>query len=264
VLARGPHEFTLTTSYASRTVNDGTGVANGRFNEFPAQVTRPIRLPGKAALDREIGQQGVTYASNMAEDARHQAALLLAQDWWDWLGAAAGGESRSAGGEELRGLLASVKRRVALRDASALEEDQAAPRWARRAQASAARGAKRWRGRLTAISPLPLPVAAPDAPRRSPAGRLMVLHDRSGPQSRTGRSRGLARQADAQADRARKERTGDPSLGLRVFSEKGGMEKGAAWSSRCRSAAATAPPRPTRPVRRPAPPGGPAGCAAQH
>jgi hypothetical protein len=81
----------------------------------------------------------VTYASNMAEDARHQAALLLAQDWWDWLGAAAGGGSRSAGGGQLRGLLASVKRRVALRDASALEEDQAARRWARRAQASAAR-----------------------------------------------------------------------------------------------------------------------------
>jgi hypothetical protein len=47
VLARGPHEFTLTTSYASRTVNDGTGVANGRFNEFEAQVTRPSACPAR-------------------------------------------------------------------------------------------------------------------------------------------------------------------------------------------------------------------------
>ncbi|MGG2377395.1 TolC family protein, partial [Salmonella enterica] len=34
-------------------------------------------------------------------------------------------------------------------------------------------------------------------------------------------------QARARADRARLDRRGDPTLGLRVFSEKGGMEKGA-------------------------------------
>ena len=87
-LSNGPHEFTLTTSYLSRTVNDTAGIGNGRFNEFEAQITRPIRLPGKAGLDRQIGSQGVTYAQNMAEDSRHQAELRLAQGWWDWLGAA--------------------------------------------------------------------------------------------------------------------------------------------------------------------------------
>jgi hypothetical protein len=56
-LARGPHEFTLTTSYLSRTVNDTSGIGNGRFDEFEAQITRPIRLPGKAALDRQIGSR---------------------------------------------------------------------------------------------------------------------------------------------------------------------------------------------------------------
>jgi hypothetical protein len=46
----GPHEFTLTTTYASRTVNDGTGVANGRFNEFSAEVRVPSACPARPRL----------------------------------------------------------------------------------------------------------------------------------------------------------------------------------------------------------------------
>jgi outer membrane protein TolC len=54
------------------------------------------------------------------------------------------------------------------------------------------------------------------------------LHDKIlGRSHELAAAQALSRQADAQADRARMERTGDPSFGLRVFSEKGGMEKGA-------------------------------------
>lgn len=230
-LSRGPHEFTLSTTYASRTVNDGTGVANGRFNEFSAEVTRPLRLPGKAALDRQIGQQGVTYASNMAEDARHQAALLLAQDWWDWMSAAQEARVDAQAVENAQTLLASVRRRVALRDASRLEEDQALAALGSVA-AQASRSAGRMavaRARLVAQFPaLPLPVSAPDAPvPTAPPGGFAMLHDRIlGQSHELAAAQALARQAQAQADRARKERTGDPTFGLRVFSEKGGMEKG--------------------------------------
>lgn len=231
LLSRGPHEFTLSTTYNSRTVNDGTGVANGRFNEFSAEVSRPIRLPGKAALDRQIGQQGVTYASNMAEDARHQAALLLAQDWWDWMGAAQEARVDQQAVENARATLSSVQRRVALHDASRLEEDQASA-----AVGSAATQASRSAGRVTVararllaqFPALPLPADAPDAPVPSvPAGGLGMLHDRIlGESHELAAAQALARQAGAQADRARKERTGDPTFGLRVFSDRGGMEKG--------------------------------------
>lgn len=231
-LARGPHEFNLTASYASRTVNDGSGIANGRFDEFEAQVTRPFRLPGKAPLDRAIGAAGVAYAKNMAEDARHQSALVLAQEWWDWLGAAAeAGVDRQAVAN-YEAMLASVKRRAALRDASALEEDQArAALDSARAQAQRSAGRETVaRGRLMAHFPrLPLPAAAPEIPApHPPAGGVMALHDKiMGHSHELAAAEALARQADAQADRARKERTGDPSFGLRVFSDKGGMEKGA-------------------------------------
>lgn len=231
-LSQGPHEFTLTTSYLSRTVNDTSGVGNGRFDEFEAQVTRPIRLPGKAGLDRQIGRQGVTYAQNMAEDTRHQAALRLAQGWWDWLGAAQDARVDQQAVANYETLLASVKRRVAMRDASALEEAQvSAALDTVRAQSERSRGREAVsRARLTAQFPkLPLPGLAPDVPMpQLPAGGLSLLHDKIlGRSHELAAAEALARQADAQALRARKERIGDPSFGFRVFSEKGGMEKGA-------------------------------------
>lgn len=231
-LAQGPHEFTLTTSYLSRTVSDGTGFGNGRFNEFEAQVVRPIRLPGKAGLDRQIGTQGVTYARNMAEDSRHQTALRLAQGWWDWLGAAQEAAVDRQAVANYETVLAGVRRRVALRDASALEEAQTAAALDS-ARALAERSAGREavaRVRLSAQFPgLPLPATAPDVPApRLPDGGLTLLHDRIlGRSHELAAQEALVRQAEAQAERARKERTGDPSFGLRVFSEKGGMEKGA-------------------------------------
>jgi outer membrane protein TolC len=231
-LSSGPHEFTLTTSYLSRTVNDTAGIGNGRFNEFEAQITRPIRLPGKAGLDRQIGAQGVTYAQNMAEDSRHQAALRLAQGWWDWLGAAQDAAVDHQAMTNYEALLASVKRRVALRDASALEQAQvsAALDTARaQSERSHAREAVA-RARLAAQFPkLPLPDLVPDVPvPQLPPGGLGHLHDKIlGRSHELAAAEALARQADAQAERARKERKGDPSFGFRVFSEKGGMEKGA-------------------------------------
>lgn len=231
-LARGPGEFTLTTGYASRTVHDGGGVAEGRFDEFSAELTRPVRLPGKRALDRAIGAQGTAYAANMAEDARHQTALTLAQGWCDWLGAAAQAALDRAAVDNYSATLDAVTRRAALRDAATLEVDQArAALEAARADATRSAGrATLARARLAARFPgLPLPTQAPAIPDPvEPDGGLLHLRDRI-----VGRSHELAAaqaalaQARARADRARLDRRGDPTLGLRVFSEKGGMEKGA-------------------------------------
>ncbi|MBC2667173.1 TolC family protein [Novosphingobium flavum] len=230
VLARGPHEFNLTGSYANRTVNDG--ISNGRFNEFEALLTRPLRLPGKAALDRRIGERGISYARNMAEDARHQAALLLAQDWWDWLGAAQEARIDAQAAANYETTLTAVNRRAALRDGSALEQDQASAALGS-ARALAVRSAGREavaRARLSAQFPaLALPAAVPDVPPpRLPESGLAQLHDKIlGRSHELAAAEALAQQADAQSDRARKERMGDPTIGLRVFSDKGGMEKGA-------------------------------------
>jgi cobalt-zinc-cadmium efflux system outer membrane protein len=231
-LASGPHEFTLTSSYLSRTVNDSAGVGNGRFDEFEAQITRPVRLPGKAALDRKIGQQGVVYAENMAGDSIHQAALRLAQGWWTWLSAAQLAAVDRQAVENYSALLASVKRRVALRDASALEEAQASAALdMARAQAEASQGREKVaQVRLAAQFPkLPLPATVPPVPvPELPAGGLESLRERIlGRSHEIAAAIALSQQAEAQAERAAKEKQGDPAFGLKVFSEKGGMEKGA-------------------------------------
>ena len=50
MLRRGSHEVTVSGSYVRRTVD-----REGGFNEFDTTISRPFRLPGKAALDRQVG-----------------------------------------------------------------------------------------------------------------------------------------------------------------------------------------------------------------
>ncbi|KHK90905.1 TolC family protein [Novosphingobium malaysiense] len=226
-LARGSHEFTFTGSYINRSVD-----REGSFDEFDAQLTRPIRLPGKARLDREIGTFGVAAAENRAEDARHQAALLLAQSWWDWLGAAAEARVDRQAAENYAKLLEAVRRRVAVRDAAQLDADQAAAALGA-AQVAAEQSAGREalaRARLASQFPalplgdVPPPVPMPKLPDRGieALGRLVIKHSHE-----IAAADAEAQQAGATASRARADRIADPSLGVRLFSERGGAERGA-------------------------------------
>ncbi|MFA7587619.1 MAG: TolC family protein, partial [Novosphingobium sp.] len=120
-LEKGPHELTLSGGMDRREVD-----REGRFSEYNATLSRAVRLPGKARLDREIGRFGVVAAENLAEDARHQIALQLNGYWWDWLGAAAQAEVDRQAVTNYERSLAALGRRVALRDAAQLDVDQAA------------------------------------------------------------------------------------------------------------------------------------------
>lgn len=242
-LSRGTHEFNLSGIYTRRDV-DG----EGRFDEYDATLTRPFRLPGKARLDRDIGAYGVEAATNRAEDARHQAALLLAQSWWDWLGAAEEARLDGQAVANYERMFAAVQRRVTLRDAAVLEADQA-----RAALAMARLGAEQSAGRervararLAARFPtLALPDTVPSVPvpQLSADGAGGGPMDQSVDQSRdriaaygekiVARSHEIAaaeaeqHKLAARAERVRQDRIADPSLGVRVFSERNGMEKGA-------------------------------------
>ncbi|MDE2410190.1 MAG: TolC family protein [Sphingomonadales bacterium] len=230
-LAAGPHEFTVSTSYLSRNVRGEGAASDGRFDEFEAQITRPVRLPGKARLDVRIGALGITAADNRAEDARHQAALLLAQGWWDWLGAAEQARIDSQAIANYETLLAGIRRRAALRDASQLEVDQAmaALGLARLASERSTGQERLARGRLAARFPgFRLPEMAPEIPRpEMPVPRLAVLHDRIlGKSHEIIAAESEADRMRALADRVRRDRMADPTVGMRVFSERNGAEKG--------------------------------------
>ena len=149
-------------------------------------------------------------------------ALRLAQWWWDWLGAAAQARVDAQAVANAEALLATVRRRMTLRDASALEGDQAeaALGMARATAAQSAGAEKVARARLAAQFPsLALPATAPDmpVPDASPA-LLKRLHDHIlGRSHEILAAEALARQADASAARARADRIADPSLGFRCL-----------------------------------------------
>lgn len=223
----GPHELTFSGSYVRRDTRP-----DGAFNEFDTQLSRAFRLPGKARLDREIGEHQVDAAENMAEDVRHQAALVLAGHWWDWLEAAAAARVDLQAVSNLERSLAAIRRRVELGDAALLDADlaEAALGQARILAEQSSGEALLARGRLTTHFPaLVLPTEAPDVPQPD-ADPAMLADLRDQVLANSHEIAAAEAQADAMAagaERARLERTADPSLGVRLFSERGGEERGA-------------------------------------
>lgn len=226
-LRQGAHEFTFSGSYIRRSID-----REGKYDEYDAQLSRAIRLPGKGRLDREIGRFGIVAAENLAEDARHQAALLLAGHWFDWLSASAQARVDAAAVANYQRALAAVTRRQQLRDAAQLEVDQA------RAALAAARLAAEQSAGLTALArtrlathfrALSLPAEAPEVPLPDfSEARLSQLRDLVISNSHEiAAAEAEARRQAALADRAGKDRLADPSIGVRLFSERGGAERGA-------------------------------------
>ena len=227
MLAKGTHEIAVTGSYVRRSVD-----REGGYDEFDATIARPFRLPGKAALDREAGALGIEVAENRMEDARHQTALLLSGYWNDWLVAGALYRNDLDTVRWLEKELSALRRRVALRDAPAIDVDQAMAALAQ-AQAQAANSlAAREQARvaLAANFPeIPLPTEPPETsvamvpPQRLAAMRDLVIE-------RSHEIRAAEREAQrlaVVARRVRADRIADPSFGVRLFSERSGMEQGA-------------------------------------
>lgn len=227
VLEHGPYDYNLQTSYNRRSI-----VQESIYDEFEAQLTKGVRWPAKVRLDREIGQYGLTAQKNRAEDVRHQTALMLADYWWAWLSAASEAQVDRDSVANYQTLLSAVKRRVELRDAAVLEQDQtvAALEAARlAAERSSGREAVA-RSRLQAQFPaMELPDHAPLIPSpHEPEGGLTHLRDLVFARSHEiAAAEATAHMADAGAERARADRIADPQVGVRVFSDKGGIERGA-------------------------------------
>jgi outer membrane protein TolC len=225
-LRAGPHEFSVSGSYVERRID-----RDGTYSEYDATLERGIRLPGKAALDRKVGELGMAAAEYRVADTRHRAALLFNELWWDWLTAQADVKAAEAAVANLSSALSAVERRVTLQDAAPVDADQARAALAtarlsleqRQARAAIARS------RIEVQFPsLPLPVEAPELPEPElPPTGLGLLRDQVLVQNHS--MPGAQAEADRQsalALRAQKDRIADPTVGLRLFSERGGAERG--------------------------------------
>ncbi|MEL0252665.1 MAG: TolC family protein [Novosphingobium sp.] len=227
MLSRGPYEFTVQGNYTSREVR-----MDRRYDEFDGTFSRSFRMPGKGALDRKSGQLGVEVAQNMMEDTRHHTALVLAEMWVDWLAAGEQLRNDDATVELLGQELRALERRRELRDAAQLEVDQArAAMDQAEGQATRSRAdMERARAMLAANFPdLPIGEAPPAMGLPElPAQGLDALRDMV--IARSHEIRAAEREAErlsVVAERSRKDRFADPTVGLRVFSEFEGRERGA-------------------------------------
>lgn len=226
MLRKGSHEFTF-----QGTVSRRSAEGEGDYAEYDVNLTRPLRLPGKAALDRKAGVLGIEVAHNQMEDVRHQTALAFSDLWHDWLVASAQHHTDLDSVASLKDDLNAVRRRAALRDASLLDVDQAEAALAQaQAQAAMSLAAQdETRVKLAVgFSGLPLPEEAPMLSTPAlPSDRLANLRDLVVERSHEiHAAEREAQRLSVLARRASADRMADPSLGIRLFSERGGLEKG--------------------------------------
>ena len=224
----GAHEFQVNAVSQRRSTDELGG--RQRFTESEIGIIRALRLPGKARLDRDIGAAGIDSAELRLDDARHQAARLLLEDWMAWLRAAEAVQRTSVQLASFDQEQRVLVRRLALGDAAQKEVEllEVERAQARAAQLAAQAALDSARLAMQSDFPsLPIPTHAPDvaAPlvlQGTADAWIARIIARS---HEIGALESDARGADARAARARADRIADPTLGLRRLRERGGAEQ---------------------------------------
>lgn len=223
-LEAGPHEFALKFSGQQRRDRP----LDVTYHEHEVGVERAIRLPGKAAIDAELGAAGVEHARYLLGDALHESGRLLLAGWFDWQREMAAIGDWQAQVAILQRQREVVGKRVGAGDAARLEALLAEAQLAQ-AQAQLAQAETRRANAALALSQdfpavtlperiqpaAPEPVAEADEQWR--ARIVEHNHELRVAALATRRGRLTARRLDA-------ERLADPTVGLRMASERGGQE----------------------------------------
>ncbi len=199
-----------------------------RFNEWNAALERPLRLPGKASADAELGAAGVALAETAHGDALHESSRGLLKSWFVWLKENAAATQWTAQVALLEKQNKAVQRRQQLGDAAKLEAIQSE---AALAQADAQRTQAQIRLRTAAEDlrrrfpglPLsepgsiaePLPISGSEAEWLE--NILQESHE-------LGIARGEAQLAQFTAGRSSRDLLPDPTIGMHVSRERGGEE----------------------------------------
>ena len=227
-LEAGSYEWNLRFGAHQRKVTPSTGQEE-RYNEWNAQLERPLRLPGKADADAELGTLGVSIAETGQGDALHEASRTLLAYWFAWLKESASAKQWAAQLALLEKQSAAIQRRQQLGDAARLESVQAEAALAQtEAQLTQARArqqvaAENLRRRFPGL-PLSEPgsIAEPQAMNGSESEWLDLIRKQS---HELGLASGEARKAQLGAGRADRERLPDPTVGVQFANERGGEEK---------------------------------------
>ncbi|MCX8086554.1 MAG: TolC family protein [Rhodocyclaceae bacterium] len=227
-LLAGPHEFTLRAMAQSRKDRS----IDQRYREHEIGIERSLRLPGKVALDADLGTAGLEVARHALGEALHAVSRELLARWFAWQREAAAVTDWQAQVAIWRELETAVRKKVGAGETARLEAmlidaqlKQAEAQLAQ-AQARRERAAREWRQHFPGIGlpdaprlaePQPID-ASPDAIARWRARILAEHHELAVARSEARRSRLAAARAEA-------ERRPDPTVGLTLGSERDGQER---------------------------------------
>ena len=223
----GTHEWSVRLGGQQRRTTPAAG-PDERYSEWNAALERPVRLPGKAAIDARIGTAGVDLARTGYGDALHEASRSLVKAWFDWLRDNASATQWAAQVELLDKQAAAIRRRRQLGDAAQIEVTQSA---AALAQAQAQLSQARTRQHTSALDlsrrfpglPLVEPAQIEEPARIEGSapdwiGAILEHHHE------LALALGEADRTRLVASRADRERLPDPTLGILYSRERGGEE----------------------------------------
>ena len=222
-LAAGPYEFGMRVGAAQR--RD----ALRDYAEWDVALERPLRLPGKARIDAQLGAQGIEQAKLGLGDALHEASRELLRAWFAVVRTNTAAQEAAAQSGFLRAQLDAVKKRVAAGDAPRMELNLAEATLAQ-AEAIAAQARGREQAVRAELAQLFPGIAVPARPAL--ADPMSLGQDLAYWRERVlehnhelAVARSEAQRRVLLASRAQSDRTPDPTVGVRHGSERAGAER---------------------------------------
>jgi outer membrane protein TolC len=226
-LEAGSHEWSVRLAGQQRRTYPPVG-GDQRYSEWGTAIERPLRLPGKAAIDAELGARGVSLAEAAYGDALHEAGRGLLRTWFAWLRENAAAAQWTAQVAVLEKQAGAIGRRHQLGDAARVESIQADAALAQAESQLAQTLARQRTAREDLHRRYPgLPDSAPDviSEPQAIAGSEAEWTERiAGHSHELAVARHETRRAQLASDRARAERMPDPTFGVHLASERSGEE----------------------------------------
>lgn len=223
-LRNGREEWTLSADALQRRIDS----PQDRYAEWGVALSRPLRMPARAAADRALAGALTAHAEASLGEAMHESGRQLLTLWFAWLGEASQTRLWRAQVAIADQQLATVNARIRLGEAPRSERvnAEAALAQARLQQQQAATREQQARNRLLAQYP-GLPVTADDSlPQPAqPSGTAddyvstVLAHDHE-----LLRARREAEMLQAEARQFASRRSIDPNVGVFYKNELGGNE----------------------------------------
>ena len=220
-LEAGHYEWNVRLGGQQRRSKPAAG-PDERFNEWNAAIERPLRLPGKAGVDSEIGAAGVSLAETARGDALHETSRNLLKSWFVWLKESASATQWTEQLALLDKQAKAIARRQQLGDAARVEaiQAEAALAQARVRQQTAGEDLRRRYPGLPVVAQNTIAEPTPIDGNEAEWINTILEHSHE-----LELARGETRRAQLLAGRASRDRLPDPTFGLHVSNERAGEDQ---------------------------------------